>query len=496
MAEMSPGDKLISGATRKLGHLKMAKVMFLIISAIVCIIIFYANTSVIGRRSLFALFLSSSRNSAATAMADSTYSSGGVGAESLLGAERETKLFQDRQLYQQHNEHKQIKVDLEDSLTYRSKDMASTTTRRRSRKSLIIKTLLVKPPSTRNASVQIFNLSSTVLGSGISSSSTTSSSDYNIFVIYTKENYQLHVKFELFIKSLLKFANSGVLLHLHVLTDETSGHSVDQILEAEVRRYRRSIIYSLYNMRLCAEEVVDIVNTMTPYFSSTPKSYYSDSLFFLSLGLHRIADENMERAILLDCDIVFRTDVRLLFNEFDRFSPDHLYGLAPELTPVYRHILYRYRANYPNTDFGSPFYMSPSEMHNMVSDESQHSPHKLRKPDRHSLKHGYPGLNSGVVLLHLKRIRKSQIYHQQLHDTEVRRLTSKYMFKGHLGDQDFFTLLGYEFPNLIYRLDCVWNRQLCTWWKDHGYSDVFDKYFTCKGRIKMYHGNCNARVPE
>ncbi|XP_065368599.1 xyloside xylosyltransferase 1 [Calliphora vicina] len=488
MAEMSPGDKLISGATRKLGHLKMAKVMFLIISAIVCVIIFYANTSVIGRRSLFALFLSN-RNSAAaaTAVADTTY-----GGELLTSPEKETTLPHDQQRLQNEQQEQNKKADFEDTLRYRSQDFATTTTRKKSRKSLVMKTLLVKPPSTRNASVQIFNLSSTVLGTGTG----TSSSDYNIFVIYTKENYQLHVKFELFIKSLLKFANSGVLLHLHVLTDETSGHSVDQILEIEVRRYRRSIIYSLYNMRLCAEEVVDIVNTMTPYFSSTPKSYYSDSLFFLSLGLHRIADENMERAILLDCDIVFRTDVRLLFNEFDRFSPDHLYGLAPELTPVYRHILYRYRANYPNTDFGSPFYMSTSEIHNMVSEESQHTQHKLRKSERHGLRHGYPGLNSGVVLLHLKRIRKSHVYHQQLHDTEVRKLTSKYMFKGHLGDQDFFTLLGYEFPNLIYRLDCVWNRQLCTWWKDHGYSDVFDKYFTCKGRIKMYHGNCNARVPE
>ncbi|KAM7342600.1 xyloside xylosyltransferase [Cochliomyia hominivorax] len=502
MAEMSPGDKLISGATRKLGHLKMAKVLFLIISAIVCIIIFYANTSVIGRRSLFALFLSN-RNTAATALVGDTTPYGG---ELLLAGNnvnaKETSLPQngEREQQQKQEQPQQKIADLEDNLRYRSQDFAVSTTRKRSRKSLVMKTLLVKPPSTRNASVQIFNLSSTVLdtkGTG-GMGKTATSSDYNIFVIYTKENYQLHVKFELFIKSLLKFANSGVLLHLHVLTDETSGHSVDQILEAEVRRYRRSIIYSLYNMRLCAEEVMDIVNTMTPYFSSTPKSYYSDSLFFLSLGLHRIADENMERAILLDCDIVFRTDVRLLFNEFERFSPDHLYGLAPELTPVYRHILYRYRANYPNTDFGSPFYMSASEIHNMVSDESQHSPHKLRKSERHggAIRHGYPGLNSGVVLLHLKRIRKSHIYHQQLHDSEVRKLTSKYMFKGHLGDQDFFTLLGYEFPNLIYRLDCVWNRQLCTWWKDHGYSDVFDKYFTCKGRIKMYHGNCNARVPE
>lgn len=496
MAEMSPGDKLISGATRKLGHLKMAKVMFLIISAIVCIIIFYANTSVIGRRSLFALFLSN-RNAAALA-AETTYGGGGGGGELLISPEKETTLPKEESqntiggLRQQQLQKPELEYE-----EHRSQhDIQSSTPRKRSRKSLIMKTLLVKPPSTRNASVQIFNLSSTVLGTGIGGAT---SSEYNIFVIYTKENYQLHVKFELFIKSLLKFANSGVLLHLHVLTDETSGHSVDQILEAEVRRYRRSIIYSLYNMHLCAEEVMDIVNTMTPYFSSTPKSYYSDSLFFLSLGLHRIADENMERAILLDCDIVFRTDVRLLFNEFERFSPDHLYGLAPELTPVYRHILYRYRANYPNTDFGSPFYMSTSEIHNMVSEESPlHNQHKLRKSDRHGsgLRHGYPGLNSGVVLLHLRRIRQSRIYHQQLHDSEVRKLTSKYMFKGHLGDQDFFTLLGYEFPNLIYRLDCVWNRQLCTWWKDHGYSDVFDKYFTCKGRIKMYHGNCNARVPE
>lgn len=495
MAEMSPGDKLLSGATRKLGHLKMAKVLFLIISAIVCIIIFYANTSVIGRRSLFALFLSN-RNTAATASMGETTPYGG---ELLVGTVKETSLPQEgvRETPQGHHQH-QDNADLEDTMRYRSQDVAVSTTRKRSRKSFIMKTLLVKPPSTRNASVQIFNLSSTVLGGGTGTGMGTTSSDYNIFVIYTKENYQLHVKFELFLKSLLKFANSGVLLHLHVLTDETSGHSVDQIIEAEVRRYRRSIIYSLYNMRLCAEEVMDIVNTMTPYFSSTPKSYYSDSLFFLSLGLHRIADENMERAILLDCDIVFRTDVRLLFNEFERFSPDHLYGLAPELTPVYRHILYRYRANYPKTDFGSPFYMSASELHNMVSEVTQHTPHKLRKSERHSsaLRHGYPGLNSGVVLLHLKRIRKSQLYHQQLQDSEVRKLTSKYMFKGHLGDQDFFTLLGYEFPNLIYRLDCVWNRQLCTWWKDHGYSDVFDKYFTCKGRIKMYHGNCNARVPE
>ncbi|XP_073813298.1 xyloside xylosyltransferase [Musca autumnalis] len=517
MSEMSPGkEKLISGATRKLklglGHLKMAKFLFLIISAIVCVIIFYANTSVIGRRSLFALFLTTKvDHHHKDDHSDVAFGNNGDEIDDrMINAEQHHGLLEgDEETTLPLN-------DGEEGGEQQNDDwIMSSTTSRRPRKSLITKTILLKPPTTRNASVQIYNLA--LGGVGAVPEHTITSTDYNIFVIYTKENYQLHVKFELFAKSLLKFANSGILLHLHVLTDETSGHSVEQILESEIRRYRRTIIYSLYSVHLCSEQVMDIVNTMTPYFSSTPKSYYSDALFFLSLGLHRIADENMERAILLDCDIVFRADVRLLFNEFERFSADHLFGLAPELTPVYRHILYRYRANYPQTDFGSPFYLPPSQQqqqqqqlaanellhnNNMVSEESSlvlHNTHKMHKLDRYhggAAKHGYPGLNSGVVLLHLERIRKSPLYHRQLQDSQVRKLTTKYMFKGHLGDQDFFTLLGYEFPNLIYRLDCVWNRQLCTWWKDHGYSDVFDKYFTCKGRIKMYHGNCNARVPE
>jgi len=110
--------------------------------------------------------------------------------------------------------------------------------------------------------------------------------------------------------------------------------------------------------------------------------------------------------------------------------------------------------------------------------------------------HGYPGLNSGVVLLNFNGIRSSKFYSQTLKESYVTKLANKYLFKGHLGDQDFYTLLGYEVPDLIYRLDCVWNRQLCTWWKDHGYSNVFDTYFHCEGKIKIYHGNCNTRIPE
>ncbi|GAB0100354.1 Xyloside xylosyltransferase 1 [Sergentomyia squamirostris] len=299
--------------------------------------------------------------------------------------------------------------------------------------------------------------------------------EHNIFVIYTKENYLLKSKFELFLKSLLKF--TSIDLHLHIITDEKSETSAENVLKGQIRKYRKRVFYTLYDVEDFAAKINDIVYVMMPFFSSHAGSYYSDALFFLSLGLHRIVDPKMTQAILIDCDVVFRTDVKMLFEQFRKFSPENLFGLAPELTPVYRHILYKYRATYPKSNFGNPYYPAAS------------SRRKVQKL-------GYPGLNSGIVMLQLDRIRASKMYAESLKFDNVKHLTDKYSFKGHLGDQDFYTLLGYEFPALIYRLDCVWNRQLCTWWKEHGYSDVFDQFFHCEGKIKVYHGNCNTRVPE
>lgn len=70
------------------------------------------------------------------------------------------------------------------------------------------------------------------------------------------------------------------------------------------------------------------------------------------------------------------------------------------------------------------------------------------------------------------------------------------MFQGHLGDQDFYTLLGMERPEFIYTIDCGWNRQLCTWWRDRGYADVFANYSQCNSETKLWHGNCNTPIPE
>ncbi|KAG2463442.1 XXLT1 xylosyltransferase, partial [Polypterus senegalus] len=109
---------------------------------------------------------------------------------------------------------------------------------------------------------------------------------------------------------------------------------------------------------------------------------------------------------------------------------------------------------------------------------------------------GQPGFNSGVMLLDLEAMRHSELYNSLLEPKLLSHLADKYHFHGHLGDQDFFTMVGMEYPSLFHVLDCSWNRQLCTWWRDHGYADVFHLYFSCEKLIKIYHGNCNTVIPE
>lgn len=161
----------------------------------------------------------------------------------------------------------------------------------------------------------------------------------------------------------------------------------------------------------------------------------------------------------------FMSDIKELFDMFNNFKGSNIMGIAREQSPVYRHILWKHRGAHKGTLVGDP------------------------PPN------GITGFNSGVVLFNLENMRKSSLYNHILQGEEIKRLTEKYSFRGHLGDQDFFTLLSFEYPGMFYTIPCSWNRQLCTYWKDNGYADVWDQYFNCTGPIHVYHGNCRTPIP-
>lgn len=57
---------------------------------------------------------------------------------------------------------------------------------------------------------------------------------------------------------------------------------------------------------------------MQSHFSSVPGTYYSDSLFFISLGLYKIAPKHQRKVILFDVDLMFKESVTQLYKHFSK----------------------------------------------------------------------------------------------------------------------------------------------------------------------------------
>ena len=81
-------------------------------------------------------------------------------------------------------------------------------------------------------------------------------------------------------------------------------------------------------------------------------------------------------------DIYFQVkgDIAELYSHFNRFGHENVIGMAYEQSPVYRHLLSLYRRKHPETHLGNP----PGEG-------------------------GFPGYNSGVVLIDIQKLSLSSI---------------------------------------------------------------------------------------
>ncbi|XP_049911294.1 xyloside xylosyltransferase 1 [Epinephelus moara] len=293
---------------------------------------------------------------------------------------------------------------------------------------------------------------------------------YHALMMFTKvdKSRSLQDKFKVAMLSMVKHGRfmEGEVLVLHFVSDEASKELGERMLQEFLldATFKHEVLF--HDVVALTQKLFPIVEAMQKHFSAGSGAYYSDAIFFLSVAMHHIMPESLTRIVQLDLDLKYRTNIRDLFQEFDQFPPGAVIGIAREMQPVYRHTFWQYRKENPQTKVGDP----PPE--------------------------GLPGFNSGVMLLDLGAMRDSALYNQLLKPSNVAKLADQYRFRGHLGDQDFFTMIGMEHPQLFHSLACGWNRQLCTWWRDHGYGDVFQMYYRCDGPVYIYHGNCNSPIPD
>ncbi|KAJ8277187.1 hypothetical protein GJAV_G00072360 [Gymnothorax javanicus] len=293
--------------------------------------------------------------------------------------------------------------------------------------------------------------------------------EYHTLIMFTKvdKSRTLQEKFQVTMKSMAKHGSflEGEVLVLHFVSDEAS-REIGEKMVPELfidATFQYQVVF--HEVGSLTERLFPIVEVMQKHFSAGSGAYFSDAIFFLSVAMHRVMPPELKRIIQLDLDLQFRSNIRDLFQEFSRFPAGAVIGIGPELQPVYRHMFWQYRRENPKTQVGDP------------------------PPD------GKPGFNSGVMLLDLEAMRGSVLYNQLLQPGRVTELAQQYKLQGHLGDQDFFTLVGMEYPGLFSPLACTWNRQLCTWWREHGYGEVFELYHRCEGPVHIYHGNCNTPIP-
>ena len=259
-------------------------------------------------------------------------------------------------------------------------------------------------------------------------------------------------------------------LHFHVIVDATTTQLVLQTVHRiwchTNNHWMNLVKVSLYDLKDVHGVIQPYQNVLQRHFSNVEVPYYNRTIFFVGAVLHKLLPETVDKVIAFDIDIKFNASVAELYKHFNLFSPTNILGLAHEQQPTYMHFTEQYRARNPETLVGGP---PPI---------------------------GWPGFNSGVMLAHLMRLRRSDIYNRMLEPQALNQLAGKYTFQSNLGDQDFYTLLSFDYPELFYVLPCNWNRQLCRWFETHGYGDYFDAYHRCEGDIYIYHGNCNSTLPS
>lgn len=221
---------------------------------------------------------------------------------------------------------------------------------------------------------------------------------------------------------------STIPLHLHLVVPRDSFKLVDKILT----------LANTTSTTKCEVTKYDFTDLTRQLAAIAHVDFGQEKDFADSVGRHMSAlllpfyFLHIKRLIVAESNIIMRSDVADLFAHFRHFELKQVMGVTLQQVPKYRNAFAMYEKYHPASGLGKP---------------------------------ARPGFNTGLVLLDLQKMRHSMQLNAYLHYPTVRWLVHKYWLTkgdggGVLSQDDVFTLMGFEHPELFYILPCGWNRQL------------------------------------
>lgn len=280
--------------------------------------------------------------------------------------------------------------------------------------------------------------------------------------VIKKENMKMKILscLENLMTSVLKHSE-GSPLHFIVMTDESSEKDIRNSIQTSIQKVlSEKIIRShgltkkfpllrieFVNLDFLASKYSRDINIMKQFFSQPISKYeedgvrevngqlikmvstekYSYDSFYTAPFLHREIPQEIKRLCVIDIDLEFRIDFKMLFDHFLKFTTSEILGIAQDLNPHYFLNTIAYRKKHPESGIGLPG--------------------------------RFQGFNSGVALFDLQKMRESQLYNNETQLINMADLADEFEYDGFVGDQDWLTMLGWKHPDLFYMLPCQFNYQ-------------------------------------
>jgi len=286
------------------------------------------------------------------------------------------------------------------------------------------------------------------------------------------------------LKSIFEYS-SGTPMHFIIITDKNTVKTVakffahfiskkvaEYVIHNKHWRWRR--FSGFPTVKFTFVDIQDVIDLSPAFINSLRKNTmkkdpikdkYVNDLFYIAPMYHG-AFMKLKNLIFLDStDLEFFDDIKLLHDRFDKMDKE-LIGAAVDLSPHYRKFLKNYLEENPDSELGLPGKRQ--------------------------------GLNTGVMLFRLQEMRNSKLYNCYMGPKMVDVLSNKYKYKMSLGDQDWFTNMDFEHPDMFYILPCRFNTQTSIEYLRPPWESKFESYHFCdkKSRVVVFHRNGCGPTPE